>query len=146
MRMRRMGVAALLCSFWFASCVCVLAQSRVVLERGKSTIVLEPYAPNIIRVTLSMLREPALARPGYGFIAQPSAEGWSHEPGEAGDVYRSPRLVVTVAGEHRGKPGELPQTIVDISKFFNGSTPGAHITVDTPQGKRLVELQGWSMS
>jgi len=54
--------------------------------------------------------------------------------------------VVTVAGQHPGKPSETPQTIVDISKFFNGSTPGAHITVDTPQGNRLVELKGWSMS
>ena len=31
-------------------------ETRVVLDRGGSTIVLEPYAPNIIRVTLSLLR------------------------------------------------------------------------------------------
>ena len=28
-------------------------ETRLVLDRGNSTIVLEPYAPNIIRVTLS---------------------------------------------------------------------------------------------
>ena len=44
-------------------------ETRVVLDRGGSTIVLEPYAPNIIRVTLSLLKEPALAPPGYGFTA-----------------------------------------------------------------------------
>jgi len=111
----------------------------VVLDRGGSTIVLEPYAPNIVRVTLSLLKEPATAAPGYGFVAQPSAQGWSRQ----GDVYRSPRLVVTLAPEHPGTP--LP-TQVDIAKFFNGSTPPAHITISTPAGKMLVDLKDWSMS
>jgi len=57
-------------------------ETRVVLDRGGSTIVLEPYAPNIIRVTLSLLKQPALAPPGYGFTAAPSAAGWSHQQSE----------------------------------------------------------------
>ncbi len=47
-------------------------ETRLVLDRGGSTIVLEPYAPNIIRVTLSLLKKPALAPPGYGFTAAAS--------------------------------------------------------------------------
>ena len=47
-------------------------ETRVVLDRGGATIVLEPYAPNIVRVTLSKLKEPALAAPGYGVTATPS--------------------------------------------------------------------------
>ena len=86
----------------------------IVLERDGSTIVFEPYAPNIIRVTLSMLKEPATDAPGYGFVARPSAQGWSRQ----GDVYRSSRLVVTLEPNHPGTP--LP-TQVDIAKFFNGS-------------------------
>ena len=62
-------------------------ETRVVLDRGGSTIVLEPYAPNILRVTLSLLKQPALAPPGYGFTAAPSAAGWSHQQGEQGDTY-----------------------------------------------------------
>jgi alpha-D-xyloside xylohydrolase len=143
MRKRWLSVSVV-CNFWLIACACALAQSNVVIERGKSTIVLEPYAPNIIRITLSMLKEPALAGPGFGFVAQPSVDGWTREHTGAGTVYRSSRLVVTVGGE--GKPGKPPQTTVDISKFFNGSTPGAHIMIDTPQSKRLLELQGWSMS
>jgi alpha-D-xyloside xylohydrolase len=54
-------------------------ETRVVLDRGGGTIVLEPYASNIIRVTLSLLKQPALAPPGYGFTAKPAADGWSHE-------------------------------------------------------------------
>ena len=64
----------------FGVAACAAAQeTRVVLDRGGSTIVLEPYAPNIIRVTLSLLKQPALAPPGYGFTATPSATGWTHE-------------------------------------------------------------------
>src|ERR1017187_1382447 len=72
----------------------------IVLDRDGSTIVFEPYAPNIIRVTLSMLKEPATDAPGYGFVARPSAQGWSRQ----GDVYRSSRLVVTLEPNHAGTP------------------------------------------
>src|ERR1039458_3678812 len=66
---------------------------QIVLDRDGGTIVLEPYAPNIIRVTLSLLKEPATSAPGYGFVANPSAEGWSRQQDAQGDVYRSQRLV-----------------------------------------------------
>jgi len=118
------------------------AQS-VVLDRDGATIVFEPYAPNIVRVTLSLLKEAATAAPGYGFVAQPSAQGWSRQ----GDVYRSSRLVVTLEPNHPGTP--LP-TQMDIAKFFNGSTPPAHITVASLSGKMggktLVDLRDWSIS
>ena len=128
-----------------SSCVAVAmlvghaAAQPMVMDRGGSTIVFEPYAPNIIRVTLSLQKAPATASPGYGFVAQPSAQGWSRQ----GDVYRSPRLVVTLEPRQPGTP--LP-TEVDIAKYFNGSAPGAHITVATPGGKVLADLKDWSMS
>ena len=50
---------------------------QIVLDRPGSTIVLEPYAPNIIRVTLSTIRGRAMAKPGYGFIGSPDNVGWS---------------------------------------------------------------------
>ena len=118
-------------------------QSQIVLDRGGSTVVLEPYAPNIIRVSLSLLKDQAKAGPGYGFIATPSAQGWTYQQSNFGDIYRSPRLVVAVAIDRPGKP---VATQVDISKFFSGSAPGAHITISTPEGKVLLELTGWSMS
>ena len=54
--------------------------STVVLGRVGETIVLEPYAPNIVRVTLSLQRASALRAPGYGIIASPDAAGWSAGP------------------------------------------------------------------
>jgi len=117
--------------------------SQIVLDRDGGTIVLEPYAPNIVRVTLSLLKEPATAAPGYGFMASPNARGWSRQQNAQGDVYRSQRLVVTVAANRPGKP---MQSELDIAKYFNGSAPPAHITVTTPAGKKLAEMTDWSMS
>ena len=116
---------------------------QIVLDRGGASVVLEPYAPNIIRITLSLLKEPALAAPGYGFVANASGQGWSRQQNAEGDVYRSSRLVVTVAVN---RPRKLMATEVDIAKIFNGSAPPAHITVTTPGGKKLAEMTGWSMS
>ncbi len=115
----------------------------VVLDRDGSTIVLEPYAPDIIRMTLSLNKDGALAAPGYGFIAKPAANGWTHQQNEQGDVYRSSRMVVTVAVNRPGKP---VATQVDIAKFFNGSAPSANISIQTPEGKTLLQMTGWSMS
>lgn len=121
-----------------AAPVSAQAQSMV-LDRDGSAIVFEPYAPNIVRVTLSLLKEPALAAPGYGFVARPSAQDWSRQ----GDVYRSSRLVVALEPKRPGTP--LP-TELDIARFFNGSAPPTHITVATPGGKMLVDLKDWSMA
>ena len=119
--------------------------SPIVLNRGGGTIVLEAYAPNIIRVTLSLDKMQATAAPGYGFVANPSPAGWTAGRNAEGDTYRSARLVVTVAaGDHRG-PAPLP-TQLDIAKYFNGSAPGAHIIIGTPEGKKLLEMTGWSMA
>ncbi|MGH9345458.1 MAG: TIM-barrel domain-containing protein [Terriglobia bacterium] len=120
--------------------------SQVVLTKGTSTIVLEPYAQNIIRISLSLSKAQATAPPGYGFIAAPSAEGWTNEQTDQADIYRSSRLIVTVAMNHPGHGGKPLATQIDIAKFFSGSTPGAHITLSTPEGRKLLELTGWSMS
>jgi alpha-D-xyloside xylohydrolase len=118
-------------------------QPPVVLEQGDRTIALEPYAPNIVRVTMSLLKEPVLAGPGYGFVGSPAAQGWSREESDAGVVYRSSRLVVTVAADHPRKP---MATELDIAKFFGRSAPPTHILIRTPDGKTLLDMQEWSMS
>ena len=101
---------------------------RLELDRKGETIVLEPYAPNILRVTLSLQRESALAAPGYGILARLDAAGWSASQTAQADIYRSSRMVVSVDRDLPAGPPPL-QTMADIAKYFNGSTPGAHITV-----------------
>jgi alpha-D-xyloside xylohydrolase len=119
--------------------------TRLTLERKGQTIVLEPYAPNILRVTLSLKRESALAPPGYGLVGTPAASGWNASQTDEADLYRSARIVASV---DRDRPPSKPplQTEIDIRKFFNGSTPQTHITLRTPEGKTLLELTGWFQS
>ena len=79
--------------------VCSRAQNpsqRLELNRTGETIVLESYAPNIVRVTLSLQPESALAAPGDGVVAAPDAAGWSASQTTQADVYGSSRMVVTV--------------------------------------------------
>jgi len=130
------------------SAACATAQNpgqRLEIDRKGETIVLEPYAPNILRVTLSLKHEPALAAPGYGFVAAPEASGWSATETGKAQVYSSSRIVATV---EKDLPSTEPplQTQVDIGKYFNGSAPGAHITLRTPEGKTLLEMTGWSQA
>jgi alpha-D-xyloside xylohydrolase len=121
------------------------AQSRLELDRKGETIVLEPYAPNILRVTLSLKKEPALAAPGYGIIGAPAAAGWSATETALANVYQSGRMVATVDKDLPPAHPKL-QSEIDIAKYFNGSAPGAHITLRTPDGKKLLEMTDWSQS
>ena len=120
------------------------AQQQIVMDHDGSTVVFEPYAPNIIRVTLSLQHDPAVAPPGYGFVAKPDSEGWQHSTDEHGDTYRSSRLVVTLdANRHQGKPNASQSA---LAQYFLGSTPGAHIRVATPEAATLVDMVGWQQS
>jgi alpha-D-xyloside xylohydrolase len=118
---------------------------RLEIDRKGETIVLEPYAPNILRVTLSVTREPAVAAPGYGFVATPVETGWSATETEKANLYQSSRIVATV---DKDLPPAHPkqQTEIDIAKYFNGSVPDAHITLRTPEGKTLLEMTGWTQA
>jgi alpha-D-xyloside xylohydrolase len=118
---------------------------RFELDRKGVTIVLEPYAPNVLRVTLSLELENALAKPGYGFAGSPDATGWIASQTEQADVYKSRRIVATVERAHTDGPSRL-NTQLDIAKFFSGSTPGVHMTFATPDGKKLLEMTGWQQA
>ena len=137
-------LAAFCAAAFFILSVAAHAQQPLIINRDGQTISLEPYAPNIIRVTLSLQKDQATAAPGYGFVGAPAFQGWARTQANGDDVYSSPRMIVTIEGKHPSPPP--PLTIVDISKFFNGSTPGAHITITTPDGKKLLEMTDWSMS
>ena len=117
---------------------------EIQLNRNAVTVLVEPYAPNVVRVSLSLLKQDALAAPGYGIIAAPQAAGWSVESAATGEVLRSSRLVVTVAPEPVSHPPTGTQA--DIAKFFNGSVPWVGISIKTPDGKQLVSLEDWQMS
>ncbi len=137
---RRIAVAAILCA---AAPFAAFAQ-QLSLTRDNATVLVEPYAPNIVRVSISLSSKDALSAPGYGITAAPLPAGWSVAGGEKGDVLQSARMVVTIAPQ--GKKWVPTGTSADIAKFFNGSTPGVGVSIKTPEGEPLLQMQGWQMS
>jgi len=112
------------------------------LPRGKTTVVVEAYAPNIVRVSMSLDEARAMAAPGYGFLTKPDGAGWSKATDEGGDTLASPRMVVKVQGQGKPYNGPLP----DTAQFFSGSTPWVGLSIKTPEGETLLDMHGWEMS
>jgi alpha-glucosidase/alpha-D-xyloside xylohydrolase len=135
----------------------ILAQdSNFVLDRDGRTIVLEPYAPNIIRVTLSNAKATATASAGYGLVGAPSKTGWTHEQDSDGnDVFRSGRLVVHVSPGHLAQsllPHRMPLDDLNESlrnHYFGGDARNGPnedaVSVTTASGQTLLNMQNWSM-
>ena len=121
-----------------------IAAQTTPLERNGQTIVIEPYAPNVVRVTLSTIASEATGGPGYGFIAKANDAGWTHAVAANGaDSYTSGRMTVTVGPAYKRDPNaKLP----DTANFFSGSVPGANIKVTLPDGSALAEMTGWQMA
>jgi alpha-D-xyloside xylohydrolase len=120
-------------------------QSPVVLTRGDSTIVLETYAPNIIRVTMSVLKDPAMAQPGYGIVAKPAEGGWIHDSTAAGDTYKSARMTVFFVAEtppRRRPDGSFWKGPKKNYGRFGGEP---FMSIMGADGKLLLNLQGWEM-
>ena len=129
----------------------------LVLERNGRVISLEPYAPNILRVTMSVDSASAMSAPGYGIVGTPSSEGWVHErDAEGGDVFRSARMIVHVGSGDLPKdklPQPLPLDALNRELrepyFGSGSRRGPYydsLLVTTAQGKMLLRMNTWTMT
>jgi alpha-D-xyloside xylohydrolase len=128
----------------------------LVLARDGGVISLEAYAPNIVRVTMSTDRAAATAASGYGFLAKPSAPGWTHErDSEGNDIFRSARMVVRVSPGNLAKeklPQPMPLDALNLQLrdpyFGGGGGHGSHndaLLVTTPEGKTLLHMRSWAM-
>jgi hypothetical protein len=71
-------------SFYRRLCPAQTPGQRLELDRKGETIVLEPYAPNILRVTLSLKRDPALAAPGIRICRYARSRRLERKPDPAG--------------------------------------------------------------
>ena len=141
----------------FAGVIVHAQNAGMILERNGNSIVLEPYAPNIIRVTLSKTSAAATEAAGYGFVGTPSMTGWAHEQdSEGNDVYRSGRLVVHVSPSHLDKsllPHPMPLDDLNQSLrdhyFGGGPRRGPNedtISVTTASGQMLLKMRSWFMA
>ena len=119
----------------------VAQPAHISADRGTATVLIEPYAPNIVRVSMSLRKDDALAPPGYGIVARPDDSGWALDSSPGGDILRSGVLTVTLAPQPSSH-GPLPET----AKFFSGSTDYVGLNITTADGQQLVHLNGWQMS
>jgi alpha-D-xyloside xylohydrolase len=134
-RGRCLGVV-LLCSATFS----VSAAPLALLDRNGSYISIEAYAPNIVRVTLSTDKDLALAPPGYGFVAEPLAAGWSHRSSAGADVFSSDAISVEVAAQ------PWPSAPSQMERYFAPSLPPVSLAIRTPRGEPIVTMSGWEMA
>ncbi len=145
--------------FWLSAVgsVAALAQNaHFVLDREGRTIVLEPYAPNILRITFSKAKASAEAVAGYGLVGTPSMADWTHErDADGNDVFHSPLLVVDVSADqippsrlpHPMPLDELNQSLRD--HYFGGGSGSRRnddtVSVKTSSGKVLLTMRNWFM-
>jgi len=127
--------------------------NRFVFERDNRTIVMEPFGPNIVRVTLSSEKTAALAAPGNGIVGTPSMRGWTHEQDSAGyDVIRSARMLIRIAPKSQPSPQAMPLDELNQTlrkRYFYGDwgrgTYNDSLSVSSAAGKPLLTMWRWSM-
>lgn len=135
--------AGALALVWTLAMAPMMYAQQMIVSRGAATVMVEPYAENIVRVSISLRKQDATAAAGYGISARPQASGWKSDAGAGGDVMSSSRLIVTVVP----RQGHTPTgTEADIAKFFNGSTPELGITITTAEGVTLLQMNDWQMA
>lgn len=117
-----------------------VASPLALLDRNGSYVAIEPYAPNIVRVTISLDKDLALAAPGYGFAAEADGKGWKHEPGASGDVFTSAALSLEVPAQPR--PGPPSQ----MERYFAPALPPVSLSVKRPGGEPFLRMNGWDMA
>ncbi|HEX8485329.1 glycoside hydrolase family 31 protein [Sphingomonas sp.] len=116
------------------------AEPLATVDRHGSIVAVEPYAPNIVRVTIALDRAQADAPAGYGVSGKPDDAGWTHRTDASGDVFASAALTLTVDA----KP--WPKAPSQMERYFAPSLPGVSLSVRTPDGRTLAEMTGWEMA
>lgn len=118
----------------------VCAQSMTV-SRGAVTVTVEPYANNVVRVSISTLKDHAAAAAGYGISAKSIATGWTTESTATGDVLRSSRLAVMAARPSPSRPPSTPShSFVRAGSILPMGAP----VESTNERQPLMELRVYS--
>jgi alpha-D-xyloside xylohydrolase len=109
------------------------------VDRNGATVAIEPYAPNVVRVTIALDRALAEAAPGPGPNAKPAPNGWTHRTDASGDVFASSALKLTV------KAQPWPKAPTQSERYFLPSLPPVSIAINGSDGHLITEMTGWEM-
>ncbi|TPG42518.1 glycoside hydrolase family 31 protein [Sphingomonas koreensis] len=110
------------------------------LNRNGSLVSVEPYAPNIVRVTIATDPNEIAANPGYGISGKPDDSGWTHQVTVAGDVFTSADLSITVNAQ------PWLQAPSQMERYFAPSLPPVSVVVKAPDGQTIADMTGWEMA
>jgi len=117
-----------------------LAAPMATVDRYGAFVSVEPYAANIVRVTIATDESLSAGKPGYGVSAHADATGWTHSTDASGDVFASSKLNVTVA------TGPQPTPPTQMQRYFAPALPGATVIIKGADGKPIVTMNGWDMA
>ena len=117
-----------------------VAAPLALLDRGGSQVSIESYAPNIVRITISLDKNLALASPGFGIIAAADGTGWKHRTTASGDEFSSNVMSVDV----KAQPWPGPPTRME--RYFSPSLPPVSLTVSKLGGASILGMTGWEMA
>lgn len=117
-----------------------LAEPMALLDRHGSRVAVEPYAPNIVRVTIALDPVLASAAPGEGPNAKPNATGWTHSTDASGDVFTSSALTLTIDAK------QWPGAPTQMQRYFAPSLPPVSLSVKDAGGTLLTKMTGWEMA
>ena len=149
-----LGLGCFLLAVWLSGAA--KAQGGpLVLQRDGRVISLVPYAPNIVRVTISTDAAAATSDPGYGLVAKASSDGWTHQSNAEGDVFRSARMLIRIPPEdlpndQLPKPMPLDALNGSLRDIYFGGGDGHRphndsLLVTTAGGKTLLHMRGWTL-
>ncbi|MBT2246530.1 alpha-glucosidase, partial [Sphingobium sp. BHU LFT2] len=127
-----------------ASCIAIaapaLAAPMALLDRNGSRVAIEPYAPNIVRVTIAMDPDLAQAAPGEGPNAKADASGWTHSSDATGDIFTSSAISLTIDAQ------PWPGAPTQMQRYFAPALPPVSLSVKDASGTVLTKMTGWEMA
>ena len=117
-----------------------MATPLATVDRNGSLVAIEPYAPNVVRVTIALDHGLSDAKPGYGIVAKSDAAGWSHSTSASGDTFSSNAVSLTVQAQ------PWPSAPSQMARYFASSIPPVSIALNDASGKPIVSMTGWDMA
>jgi alpha-D-xyloside xylohydrolase len=130
---RLFGLAAAAC----CSSAMAVAAPLGTVERNGAYVSVEPFAFNVVHVTIALEPNLLTSAKSYGIVASSDASEWTIAGGGA---FRSPALTVTV------DPQPAPHVPDQMERYFVPSLPSVSVSFADAAGKPVLKMTGWEMA
>src|SRR5213592_2265990 len=117
-----------------------LAAPLATVERNGSYVAVEPFAPNVVHVTIALEPDLIGKTPNYGIVGKSDAAGWSRVSGADGDRFASGAMTLTVDPQPWPKAPDLS------ARYLTSSLPPVSLSIGDATGKPIVKMTGWEMA